>query len=244
MKIWPKSIFSSVGFPISIARSQHDLTKVGHLRYELYVDRDKKAYAFADHRGRALIEPVDAASLNFYSSDASGVCSAVRLTGAEDASEDPLLAALLESARIRHMTRVVTCSRFAVQPTLAARKTIMPLFREVCRAGLKAGAVKCLLATRPSLVGIFAKFGFRSANRTFVDRVAGELSVCEFDLHDLQHLVSISSPVVDVIFDHFSTARKQHARSTANAMFTHVTENDDAAAPGVLDTSDRHLQRT
>src|SRR4051794_40226809 len=121
MKIWPESIFSSVGRPISIARSQDDLTRVGQLRYDLYVDRDQKAYGFADHRSRALIEPVDAASLNFYASDAFGICSAVRLTWAEDASEDPLMAALLESARITQMTRVIICSRFAVQPTVSAR---------------------------------------------------------------------------------------------------------------------------
>jgi hypothetical protein len=206
MEIWPETIFRNVRNDIRIAATADEILDIGKLRYSLYVDRDRKLYEHADHRQLTLIEPVDTKSLNFYAGNRSGLRAAVRVSRAAHALNDPLLAPLMTGVKAKNIGQTVVCSRFVVEPSLSARKTIVPLFQEIYRAGLRAGATKCLLSTRTGLVNIFGRFGFKETGTAFVDAVAGQLNVCELDMHDYEFLIAISSPLIDVANERFAAS--------------------------------------
>jgi hypothetical protein len=94
------------------------------------------------------------------------------------------------------------------------------LFKEVYRAGLVAGATQCLLSTRKPLISIFSRFGFKACDYTFVDQVAGEMIVCRLDLHDLEHLAMVSSPLIDIVCEQFQTMSDAHQVSDSQRAIT------------------------
>lgn len=206
MGIWPETIFRDVRNDVRIATTDNEILDIGKLRYRLYVDRDRKLYDHADHRRLILIEPIDTKSLNFYSADLSGIRAAARLSRALDSFSDPLLAPMVAKARPGNLERTFVCSRFVVEPTLAARKTIIPLFQEIYRAGLAAGATKCILSAPKGLVSTFGRFGFKEMGLSFVDAMDGELNICELDLHDYEYLTAVSSPLIDVANEQFAAS--------------------------------------
>jgi hypothetical protein len=54
---WPPSALPEEREAMPVAQSQEELEAIGHLRYELYIARDGKAYAHADHARRCFLEP-------------------------------------------------------------------------------------------------------------------------------------------------------------------------------------------
>jgi len=204
MEIWSETIFRNVRNDIRVATTDDEVTKIGKLRFSLYVDRDHKLYEHADHRHRTLIEPLDPKSLNFYAAGQSGVRAAVRLSRASDSLSDPLLAPMMAGIAARNLKQTLICSRFVVEPTFAARKAIVPLFQEVYRAGLTAGATKCVLSIGASLIGMVERFGFKESGIRFVDTVAGQLHTCVLDLYDYEFLTAIASPLIDVANEQFA----------------------------------------
>jgi hypothetical protein len=73
---------------IGIAKTAQDIEKVARLRYELYVERDRKGYA-AHHDLRLFFDEVDLPSLIFYGGFGDELGASVRLTRAADAFRDP-----------------------------------------------------------------------------------------------------------------------------------------------------------
>jgi hypothetical protein len=68
---------------------------------------------------------------------------------------------------------------------------------------LNAGANLSLLATRPRLEGVFAKFGYRFTGLSFDDPVAGLMHVLCLDAYDLEHFNDVQSPFLDVFMNRF-----------------------------------------
>jgi len=193
---------------ISIARSSEQMAEIGRLRYALYIARDKKRYIHVDHERQSMIEAIDDVSLNFQIIDNNRTLAAVRLTRAADALNDPQLSLLVKSLKRRNLSNIVVNSRFVALPLPSARRAIAPMFQEVYRAGLAAGAMHCYLATRPQLQTIFEKFGFRFEGSVFDDPIAGHMHALRFDLHDIAYLNEINSPLLPVVLERFSEARR------------------------------------
>lgn len=200
---WPARVRSSTDPSVRVATTEAEIDAIFRLRYKLYVTRDGKAYAHADHARRRMIDPVDDVSLNFCAIDEDRMVAAVRLTRAEDALADAQTAMLVKASGIKRLGRVLVCSRFVAEPCAPARRAIVPLFQQVHRAGLNAGGSISLLATRPRLAGIFAKFGWRFAGLSFNDPVAGLMHILSIDLYDLDHLADIESPLLSVLMERF-----------------------------------------
>jgi predicted GNAT family N-acyltransferase len=200
---WPMSALRTGRRDVTFARSARELSAIGRVRYDLYVSRDHKAYPTADHVNRSLIEPVDPTSLNFYASEDETISAAVRLTRSVDADRDALMQRMIVTMRARRLGQLVICSRFVCLPALQARRMIAPLFQEVYRAGLCSGAMRCALITRPSLRGIFEKFGFKTTGCSFIDAVAGEMEILELDLFNYEHFIAIGSPLLEIFTERF-----------------------------------------
>ncbi|WP_439605039.1 hypothetical protein, partial [Shinella sp.] len=151
---WPRSAFTAHRFPaIGCASTNDALNLIGSLRYDLFIERDGKAYAGADHQNRRFLEPVDGYSLNFQVLHRGAPIAAVRLTRAEDAIHDPHLGRIVEHAGLdaRDLRQTVVNSRLAVRPETRARLQIPLLFRHMYRIGVLSGAAYCLVAARPDV---------------------------------------------------------------------------------------------
>lgn len=203
-RIWGRDVFSPSKFPlISTAYCSDDLLRIGRVRYELFVERDGKNYP-ADHERRLLIEDIDALSLNIEARDGDRSLTGLRLTRGQDAIADRQLRAILlnsECARPPY-SDCLLLSRFTVQRELRARMQILDLLRHTYVVGLMQGARYALLATRPSLIHMFERFGFNATARRLVDPIAGELEVLTLEIRDRERLRTTSSPLLGEL-DHF-----------------------------------------
>lgn len=168
------------------------LEAFGQLRYELFVERDGKAYAHADHANRVLLEPADRVSLNFGVVKNGECLVGVRLTKGSDAHIDEQLSKLL--TRYPHLDRgrVVLNSRLAVAP--GGQSYIPALFRQVYRAVILEGAAFGLVAARPALAALFERFGYVRGSAAFADSLAGELLPLCLDGNDVEHFRKVRSP--------------------------------------------------
>ncbi|KAF0120494.1 MAG: hypothetical protein FD152_4137 [Xanthobacteraceae bacterium] len=184
---WPRSAFASHRFPaIGCASSSDELNKIGRLRYDLFIERDGKAYSGANHRQRSFLELIDGHSLNFQVVHHGEPIAAVRLTRAKDALADEHLVRIVEHAGLNHsdLRQTVVNSRLAVRPDTRARLQIPLLFRHMYRIGVLSGAAYCLVAARPDVGPLFEKFGFKKRSVSYVDPVGGLMEVHVLDVFD------------------------------------------------------------
>lgn len=204
---WPASALPAPGALISVAQGRDEIEAIGRLRYELYVARDGKAYAHADHARRSFLDAVDNVSLNFQAKRDDHLLSAVRLTWADDAADDPQLARLVRSSGLRRLSGVVVNSRFIVKPSPGGHRLVVPMLQQVYRAGLIAGARYCYLATRPQLASFFERCGFKPVDATFADPIAGPMRLLCLELHNVEHLELTRSPLLPIFLARFASAR-------------------------------------
>ncbi len=196
---WPAEAFApSADRSVAVAQTSEDLLAIGRLRYELFVARDGKAYAHADHDARSFIEPVDYLSLNFWAHDGDNCVAAVRLTRAVDALGAAHLADVVEHAGLTtdEVRETVIASRMVILDNLRARLRITPLVRRIYRAGLISGAKRSLIALRPEVEPLFARFGFVPWGKVYNDRVAGKMIVMVIERFNREHLVTVRSPLL------------------------------------------------
>jgi hypothetical protein len=186
------------GSTIAIAKTDHELSQIGRLRYELFIERDAKTYRSADSERRLFLEPVDSSSLNFFGMIDGCCLTAVRFTRAADAVCDVQLVNILErsdiSANLLQTTAVN--SRFVVREQVRARLLFPNMFRYVYRRALCMGITHSVLAARPSIVPIFTRFGFVACSAAFFDETAGPLVPMKLDCLNRTHLVETASPLL------------------------------------------------
>lgn len=184
---------------ITLAHTQRDLNNIGRLRYELFVERDHKAYA-ADHSNSVFLKSIDNLSLNIQAVDADHekCLAAVRLTRGQDGMADRQLAAILTNCEVARppYANCVLLSRLTVRPEPRARSCITDLMRHTYSLGLRQGARYALLATRPSLIPMFRRFGSVPTGRHLHDPVASDLEILVLDLLNRDHLAAVSSPLL------------------------------------------------
>lgn len=176
---------------VSIAQTEVQISTIGRLRYELYIARDGKTYAHADQTQKSFIEPVDRRSFNFQVTEKNArVLTAIRLTHAADAYDDPHLKLLLDASNMKNISRTVVCSRFIARPELRARAMIVPLFWEIYQSCVSIGAKHCLVGTRNELIGLFERFGFTLTGQKICDPIASEIHILNLDInaHDLSYI--------------------------------------------------------
>lgn len=202
---WPKDIIDTTRYPaLGIARTQRDMSEIGRLRYELFIGRDGKRYAHADHEARMFLEPIDHLSLNFIARLRGKCAVTVRATWASDAIVDPHLEQVVAHADLEMLDRTIVNSRLAVEPSMTARGLIPVLFQSMFRGARMANARFCVAAARSSLIPLFERFGFYQLERRrpYFDEVAGWMSVLLLDLHDRDRLTKPGSPFF-AVYDEF-----------------------------------------
>lgn len=193
---------------IDIANTAQAINAVGRLRYELFIKRDGKRYAHANHERETFIEPVDDASLNFLASDHQRCLAAARMTWAVDALDDPHLSKVVECSGLTDdiLIDTVLCSRLAVRPEMHARLLLTELLRSGYRYCLLDGGRYFLVGVRSHIAELYLRFGFVPTGLSYSDAVAGEMTVIRLDLHDRANLVRVRSPLL-VVYDEIIASR-------------------------------------
>lgn len=204
---WPEEIIDAVRFPgMGVARTVQHMMEIGRLRYELYIERDRKRYAHADHEARTFLEPVDRLSLNFLARIRGLSAITVRATWAGDAILDPHLEQLVAHIDLKpdDFDQTIVNSRLAAQPSTAAWSLITPLFQSMFIVAHRVGARFCVAATRSPLIPLFERFGFYQleGRRPYFDETAGWMSVLLLDLRDRDRLARTRSPFL-AVYDEF-----------------------------------------
>lgn len=185
LRRWPRVAFApNRHSAIGCATTGHEVRRIGRLRYELFIERDGKSYAGADHESRTFLEDIDRTSLNFQVVLNSRHVAAVRLTRALDGASDPHLSRALEHAGLDEcdLPRTVINSRLAVLPETQARLQIPLLFRHMYRIGVLSGASYCVAAARPAVGSLFERFGFRRRPISYIDPIGGLMEVHVLDV--------------------------------------------------------------
>lgn len=214
---WPEGVIDELRYPaMGVAQTEEDLAEIGRLRYELFIDRDGKRYAHANHETKTFLEPVDQLSLNFIARLQGRCAVAVRATWANDTIADPHLEQVVAQANLDAgaLDRTIVNSRLAARPSMSARNLIPSLFQSMFKVALGADARFCIAATRPGLVSLFERFGFYPVDcrRPYFDEVAGWMSVLLLDLHDRSHLAKTSSPFLTV-YDELISRNRERTRA-------------------------------
>lgn len=179
---------------VKIAEGQL-LSQVFKLRYERYIADQGKAYPSIGH-GQELIDPIDAASLNLsYVSPSSVVTCAVRMSWLEDVTGHDYLRELAHALDHLQSQSVLVCSRLVVGRKLQL-PALIALFRYAYAIAVTSGASLTAISTRPELVSLFVRFGFRDVHQPFTHPIAGEQITMVLDLLDSAHLRAVSSPLL------------------------------------------------
>ena len=204
---WLEGIIDTGRYPaMGIAQTDSELEEIGRLRYDLFIDRDGKRYAHADHETKTFLEPIEKISLNFVARAQNRCAVAVRATWANDTIVDPHLEQVVAYADLDPETlhQTIVNSRLAARPSTIARSLITPLFQCMFTVALQANARFCMAATRSGLIPLFERFGFYQLNhrRPYFDEVAGWMSVLVLDLHDRERLLRTDSPYL-LVYDEF-----------------------------------------
>lgn len=199
---------------VGIAATAEERAAIGRLRYDKYVLRDGKAYPQADHANRVLFDPIDARSVLFHARRESGAPMAtVRLSRLADAKDDPQLGRL--AALAENLDITVANSRLVTEDDRVAKLAIKPMFQLVYEVGLLSGARFCLLSTRPALMKLFERFGFRGTGEQFRDAVAADQVVMRLDLWDVVNLATCRSPLLEVVMRRMGVvARTEQVRQS------------------------------
>jgi predicted GNAT family N-acyltransferase len=186
---------------VSIVTTLEELREIGELRYAMYVERDKKAYPFADSQSRCFLEPIDNRSLNLFAAVAGRCLAGLRLTKATLAMEDEYLSRLLAHSPIKpsEYEKVVVASRLVVGTEIHARLQTAVLLQETYRLSLLNGAETGVISTRLALVPFFTRMGFVAYGNTYTEQIAGELAVLRFDFRNRESLASIFVQIRDAV---------------------------------------------
>lgn len=181
------------------------LEAFGRLRYQLFVERDGKAYAHADHANRVLLEPADRVSLNFGVAKNGECLVGVRLTKGTDADIDEQLSNLLARFGELPTAHVMLNSRMTVG--MAGQMFIPAVLRQVYRAALLSDALYGLIAARASVAPLFQRFGY-IARGTIHTPVAGELVALCLDLYDRENMEDVRSPLLRTLLEHLDLHKR------------------------------------
>ncbi|WP_162559775.1 hypothetical protein [Methylobacterium radiodurans] len=164
---------------------------IGSLRYQYYIERDRKNYAFANAERKTLIEPVDAVSLHLHLTRGDRCILAVRLTRASDAQADVHLNALLEQSRLPPdaLDHTILISRLVMSRGMPAIARLRSLFQAIDAVGKINRKSLAILAARSELVPLFTRFGaYRPFPGSYFDSVAGELRIVFWQSYTAQRL--------------------------------------------------------
>lgn len=207
--IGPRWVLPTLAHNILVADSWPLLEEVGRLRYELYCERDKKRYTGADIERRLFVEAIDFKSLNFQIRQNGACCLAARLSWADDAGDGQLAAALAHSGiPSQELSRTTIAARMVARPNFGTGASIISLFKAMYRVGIASGAEWNVIVTRPKLVPLFERFGYRLRPGLHVDAVAGPLRTLVLSRRDKSRLLAVRSPLLSTQDEFCSASAK------------------------------------
>jgi predicted GNAT family N-acyltransferase len=168
-----------------------------HLRYQVYIAEQQKAYVHADHHGRVLRDDAD---------HYPGVCllitvndipaATVRATHLEDDTAFNYYNPQFELDRngLTPRMKMVVCSRLAVLPQYRKTDVVHTVMEEVYRYEARRGVRFCFQYCVPRLVPFFKRYGFCEYAKPVADATLGQAHRMKLVLDDLDHLRNVRSP--------------------------------------------------
>lgn len=180
---------------IRVAASPADRESVARLRYAVYVEEMGRAQAHAESARGTIHEPLDDTGLVLAAFDAEGrAVATVRLNAALD-ERVPFRELYGWEAHDRaRLARSVLGSKLVVDAAHRGSVLSLEIMRRATREALARGFRYCFLDANAHLVPLYARVGFVArAQRTHP--LFGSVTVMEWDMHDVEHLRAIRSPL-------------------------------------------------
>lgn len=188
-------------YQIRIVTSDADREAVARLRYEVYVAELGRVQPCADHASRTIHEPLDDEGVVFGAFTPEG-----RLIGTMRIA--PSTAASIESRQMygwepREQTfpgAVVHASKLLTDPAFRGSLLGSTLMRVAACEALHRGWRFAFLETYDELVPLYTRVGF-VARGSRVDPVYGSVTIMEWDMHDVEHMRRVRSPMLRDLLD-------------------------------------------
>lgn len=184
---------------IRVVHTVAERDAIARLRYDVYVEELGRNRAGADHETRMLREALDDEGLLFGSFDEEArAIGTLLLVPSNAPSLHHREIYRWEERERAHAGSVCHASKLIVTPTLRGTLLSIELMRAATRAALERGWRFCFLETYDNLVPLYSRIGF-VAHGTSNDPTYGDVRIMEWDMHDVEHLRAVRSPLlVDV----------------------------------------------
>lgn len=208
---------------IRLAVDDQDISDVGRLRYEIYIDEQRKKYPEADHVRKLFLDRYDDNAwvvLAKYKDRLAGTVRANQFSDPEFKNDHIEKFGLAEIIDLID-EKSTACSRLAVFKGSRGLVITQLLFETIFAHGWENGIRYCFIHCSPEHLKLMKKFGFREYKPVFEDTLVGLQHRLVLILDDIDHLVSCSSPFTglldgvsvgessrEFLFDHFSLLRK------------------------------------
>ena len=186
------------------AESPEDLEKLYRFRYRIYVEEMGRHQRYADHAGRRVEEPLDAAAAHFIAVDPSGAivgCLRWNSGSNTDFGEyvnlyDMRRADLYFPQQCSNTTKLMTTPEY--------RRSSLGI--ELCVTGfayaVAHGTVCDFIDCNPHLERFFTRFGYRSYNGRLIHPEYGDVLPMLLLCPDLEHLQRVRSPLAPIEVAH------------------------------------------
>lgn len=176
-----------------------ELEEIQRFRYRIYVEEFGKPLDTADHRKKALIDPLDGGALHFSCRKPGGeLIGTARLHLAPPAAFPDRVSALLGIGPFLadHGSPVGFISNLMIDPDLRGSGAVLDLLSYIYRKGRNQGAVVCFSHCQPKWVPLYEKLGLHRFGRPFHDSATGAQVPMVQMLEDEAHYRNCGSPLL------------------------------------------------
>lgn len=193
----PPQVPRRAGAPqIRVVQTAAERDAIAHLRYDVYVAELGRNRTSADHVTKTLREPLDDDGVLFgaFTGDARAVGTLLIAPSTAPSLHHREIYGWEDRERV-HPGAVCHASKLIVSPEARGTMLSIELIRAGTRDALRRGWRFCFLGTYENLVSLYSRVGFVLRGTSF-DPVHGEVRIMEWDLHDLEHLRAVRSPML------------------------------------------------
>ncbi len=196
---------------IAQAHSEEEREAIYRFRYRVYVEEMDRYRSIADHKGKRLVEPDDAASRLFHAISDGEVIGTMRLSwGGDGALTDRHIEQydLEPFLNCVDPGQIIVGERFMIEPSYRGTDLLFRLFTAYL-GFVNEKRIQLLFGDcEPHLLNVYQGLGFRSYTRRNVNSSeTGYLVPLVLVPEDIAYLKEIRSPLVKIVKDFGDEAR-------------------------------------
>jgi hypothetical protein len=179
--------------PVRIADTDEELAEIYRLRYEIYVEQQRKQLPAADHTSRTLKDELDEAATNFYINDEHGIlaaCGRATIGMWPSIFDNALRLPAFEDFCANDFYYI---SKVAVTPRVSSSHALSSIFKAMYRHGRSRSIPFGVAHCNPRLFPIYRRYGWRQFGPDFQDPLTGRQMPILIVAPDVSHLRRVKS---------------------------------------------------